>query len=109
MPERLRCGTIQEEVSQILQRVSTGATRRILLPFYPAYVRGEEKAVTMALKSGQFTTDETEKGRFLRGNRRNLAGEGVVRKFLSPQTVASVSNLCNGRCQWAGNMGNGEC
>jgi len=24
-PERLRCGTIQEEVSQILQRVSAGA------------------------------------------------------------------------------------
>jgi len=34
--ERLRCGTIQEEVSKILQRVSAGAARRILLPFYPA-------------------------------------------------------------------------
>jgi len=34
-PERLRCRTIQEEVSQILQRVSAGAAR-ILLPFYPA-------------------------------------------------------------------------
>jgi len=34
--ERLRCGTIQEEVSQILQRVSAGAARRIFLPFYPA-------------------------------------------------------------------------
>jgi len=31
-PVRLRCGTIQEEVSYILQRVA----RRILLPFYPA-------------------------------------------------------------------------
>jgi len=31
-PDRLRCGTIQEEVSQILQRVSAGAARRIL-PF----------------------------------------------------------------------------
>jgi len=31
--ERLRCGTIQEEVSQILQRVSAGAARRILRPF----------------------------------------------------------------------------
>jgi len=28
-PERLRCGTIQEEVSQILQRVSAGAAGRI--------------------------------------------------------------------------------
>jgi len=32
-PERLRCGTIQEEVSQIMHRVSAGAVRRILLPF----------------------------------------------------------------------------
>jgi len=35
-PERLRCRTIQKEVSQILQRVSAGSARRILLPFYPA-------------------------------------------------------------------------
>jgi len=28
--------------------VSAGATGRILLPFYPAYVRGKEKAVTVA-------------------------------------------------------------
>jgi len=32
-----------------------------------------------------------------------------VRKISSPQRVASVSNLCNGRCQWAGSMGKGEC
>jgi len=31
-----------------------------------------------------------------------------VRKISSPQRVASVSNLCNNQCQWAGNMGNGE-
>jgi len=34
-PERLGCGTIQEEVSHILQREFAGAARRILLPFYP--------------------------------------------------------------------------
>jgi len=34
-PERLGCGTIQEE-NQILQRGAAGAARRILLPFYPA-------------------------------------------------------------------------
>jgi len=34
-PERLRCGIIQE-VNQILQRVSGGAARSILLLFYPA-------------------------------------------------------------------------
>jgi len=35
-PERLGCGTVKEEVSQILQRMSAGAASRILLPFYPA-------------------------------------------------------------------------
>jgi len=35
-PERLGCGTVKEEVSRILQRVSAGAACRILLPFYPA-------------------------------------------------------------------------
>jgi len=34
-PERLRCGTFQEEVSQILQRLYAGAATRIL-PFYSA-------------------------------------------------------------------------
>jgi len=34
--------------------------------------------------------------RFILENRRNLAGEGVVRKISSQQRVASVSNLCNG-------------
>jgi len=44
--------------------------------------------------SGQFTADKTGKGQFLRGNWRDLAKEGVVGKILSPQRVASVSNLC---------------
>jgi len=65
--------------------------------------------VTVAAKSGQFTADEAGKGQFLRGNRRNLAGEEVVRKSSSPQTAASVSNLCNSRNQGAEYMGNGEC
>jgi len=34
--ERNGCRTVKEEVSQILQRVSAGAARRILFPFYPA-------------------------------------------------------------------------
>jgi len=50
-------------------------------------------------------TDKMGKDQFFRGNRRNLAGEGVVRKISSPQRVASVANLCNGRCQWAVNIG----
>jgi len=32
--KRLRCGTIEKEVSQILQLISEGAPRS-LLPFYP--------------------------------------------------------------------------
>jgi len=62
----------------------------------------------LAAKSGQFTADKTGKSQFLRGNRRNLVGEGVVRKNSSPQRVASVSNLCNGRSHVAGNKGNSE-
>jgi len=55
-------------MSQILQRVSAGAARRILLPFYPTKVRGQEKAVTVAARLEQFRPDETGKGQFLRGN-----------------------------------------
>jgi len=36
VPERLRCETIQKEVSKILQLMSAGAARRILFPLYPA-------------------------------------------------------------------------
>jgi len=35
-PESLRCGTIQKQVSYILQKVSASAARRIFLPFYLA-------------------------------------------------------------------------
>jgi len=37
------------------------AARRILLPFYPAEVRGQKKAVTVAAKSRQFAADNTGK------------------------------------------------
>jgi len=37
-------------------------------------------AVTEAVKSRQFTADE-KKGQLLRGNRRYLAKEGVVKRF----------------------------
>jgi len=49
-----------------VEEVSAGAARRILP------TRG---------KSGQFTADETGKGQFLRGNRRNVVEERVVRKI----------------------------
>jgi len=65
--------------------------------------------VTEVAKSGEFTTDETGKDQFFQGNRRNLAGEGFVKKISSPKRVANVPNLYNSRGQWAGNMGKGEC
>jgi len=78
-----------------------GTARRILLPFYPEYVRGQEKAVTVAAKSGQFTSDETEKGQFLRGNRKYLAEEGVVRKIF----VSKKSSECTKSVQRLGSAG----
>jgi len=42
---------------------------------------------------GSSTADETGKGQFLRGKRRNLTEEGVVRKISFPKRVANVPNL----------------
>jgi len=55
----------------------------------------------VAAKSRRFTADKTGKGQFLRGNRRNLAGEVVVRKSSSPQRVASASIGARGQGTWA--------
>jgi len=63
----------------------------------------------VAAKSRQFTANKSVKDQFLQGNRKNMVGEGVVRKSSSLQRVLSVSNLCNSWSQGAGNMGNGEC
>jgi len=62
----------------------------------------------VTVKSGQFTSGETGKGQFLRGNRRILPEEGVVEKVSFPKAVG-VPNFCNDRGQWAGNMGKREC
>jgi len=59
-----------------------------------AQVRGQEKAVTVAVKSRQFAADKTEKGQFLRGNRRNLPEERVVRKI---KYISGMPYLCNDR------------
>jgi len=45
--------------------MTAGAARRILLPFYPAQVRGQKKAVTVAEQSGQFTASEMGKVQLL--------------------------------------------
>jgi len=70
-PERLRCGTIHKEASQILTfRGCPQALQEELFSFRfilhgSAKVRGQEKAATMAAKSGQFTADKMRKGQFL--------------------------------------------
>jgi len=52
LSERLRCGTIQKQVSYILQLMTADTAKRIL-PFYHASDNREDKrAVTMAAKSG---------------------------------------------------------
>jgi len=53
----------------------------------------QEKAVTVAAKSKQFTADEMGKGQFFQGKRRNLVEERVVRNISSPKRVASMPNL----------------
>jgi len=88
---------------------SEDVRRRCMLPFYSALVIGQEKTVTVLAKSGQFTADETEKDQFLRGNRRNLVQEEIVRNILSPKKREGVPNLSNDRGQRAENMGKGEC
>jgi len=63
----------------------------------------------VAAKSGQFTAGEIEKGQFLRRNRRNLAGEGVVRKISSPRRVTGVPTFCINLGHRVGNLGKGGC
>jgi len=71
--------------------------------------RTREGTVTVAAKSGQFTAGEAGKGQFVRGNRRNLAKEKVVRYILSPRRIAGVPNLHNDRDRWAENIGKTKC
>jgi len=58
-------------------------------------------AKSQRMRRGRASSSEKTEGIWL--------GKGVVRKISSPQRVASVSNLCNGPCQWAGNMNKGDC
>jgi len=60
--EKLRCGIIQK-VIYILQLMSAGSARRILILFYPASLgKRKKKVVTMAAKKEQFTVDEAGEG-----------------------------------------------
>jgi len=68
-----------------MKRVSPGAPS-----FLSCIGKRTKEGVTVAAKSRQFTADKTGKGQFLRGNRRNLAGEGVVKS----SNVVSFFKTC---------------
>jgi len=67
-----------------------GAAKRILLPFLSCIGKRTRESWDRGNEVGPFTADKTRKGQFPRGNRKNLAGEGVVRKISSPKRVAGV-------------------
>jgi len=60
------------------QMMFADAARRIILPFYPALIRGQEKAETEAR-----SRDSSQRVR------------RFVRKILSPGSMADVPYLCN--------------
>jgi len=61
---------------------------RKILPFCPAYVREQEKAVTVAAKSGQCTTGETGKGHAVPLRKPKESGRRVLRKIPYPSRIA---------------------
>jgi len=62
----------------------TAGAARIILPFYLAYLRGQKKAVTVAAKSGKFTTGKAEKVPVpLRRPRESGKRENCERDFIS--------------------------
>jgi len=71
-----------------------GAAGRILFPFYHAWVRGQEKAVTVAAKSGQFTAGEMGKGQFLCGKPKESGRRGSSEKdFVSKKRSGHALSL----------------
>jgi len=87
--------------------VSAGAARRILLFCVGKRTRkgcdrGSKVGIVHSVRDWEGPVPS-------RGNRRNLAKEGVMRKISYPRTEAGVPNLSNEHGQRAGNMGKGEC
>jgi len=72
------------EVRTVLWSIPCGVSRLLgLVENLHAPIPGKGLGSTTTTKSRQFTADKTGESQFLRGNRRNLAGEGVVRKISS--------------------------
>jgi len=88
--------------------MSAGAARRILLPFYPALSkriregcdRGSEVRTVYSAQDGK---------RPVPLRKLNDSGRtGSCEKNFVSKKIAGISNLCNDRGQWAGNMSKDE-
>jgi len=94
--ERLRCKTIQKEVSQILQRLSVSVARTFLLPFSSCIGKtGQEKAGKMLVSSRKAKVS---------GRSGSCEKDFVSKK----SSGCAYPNLCNNQGQRAGNMDTGE-
>ena len=70
--QRVRSWTVQNEIKGVLERVSTGAARRILDSANPRKIRTYKRAMSVAAKTREDTASMTREHKFLGGNRGNL-------------------------------------
>jgi len=71
--------------------------RKILLPFHPAWMRGQKKAKDkkiVAAKSGQFTASEAGKGQFLWRTVVHLKRHIICQANISVQSGSFSLNSC---------------
>jgi len=61
--------------------ITAGVAKEFFFRFILHRLREQKKAVTVAVKSGQFTGSEAGKGQLLCGDRGNL-GERIVREMV---------------------------
>ena len=70
--QRVCSWTVQNEMRDVLGRVSTGAAGRILDSANPREIRTYQKAVFVAAKTREDTASMTREHTFLSGNQGNL-------------------------------------
>jgi len=70
-----------------------GASGRILLLFYPAFIREREKAVAVAAKSGHLTAARQGRTSSSEETEGNFSEEGFMRKISSPRRASGMPNL----------------
>ena len=62
---------MQNEMKDILGRMSAGASGRILASANPSEIRAQQKAVSATVKTGEGTVNITREHKFLSGNQGN--------------------------------------